>query len=254
MKNKLNLRDGTVLEEAERKITVRVESSLRAQPLQGNFDFAHLKAIHKALFSRLYDWAGETRTVDIGKGIQFASARFLLDNAAKVFRDLERDHCLIGLPYEKAIEKLAYYLGEINVLHPFREGNGRAQRIFISYLAQGTGLSLDFSKCEAERMLEASKYSAIACDNSKFEAILRDISEPLTLAEQKAFLRTVSPAAYAVFERSSGIPDRTEELAPTQKRPAQTMGDWRQQIAQRRAEGLSEKKEPHPKVRENIER
>lgn len=53
-------------------------------------------------------------------------------------------------------KKLAYYLGEINVIHPFREGNGRSQRIFIEYIAHNAGYTLDFMKISSRDMLEAS--------------------------------------------------------------------------------------------------
>lgn len=254
LKNKLNIRGAKKLEDAEREITARASVYLRAEPLRGDFDFAHLMAIHKTLFSSLYDWAGQPRTVDIGKGVQFATVEFLEDNALKIFRDLKRDNYLIGLPYEKAIKKLAYYLGEINVLHPFREGNGRAQRIFIAYLAEATGLSLDFSKCDSGRMLEASKYSAIAVDNTKFEAILKDISTPISLAEQKEFLRSVSPVALAVFEKTKGIPDRKEECGTEKPGKAMSMSDWQSQIAKIKANGGASEKDPHTKSKKEIQR
>ena len=252
LKNKLKIRDEDKLNEAERVITMRVEADLRAEPLKGNFDYAHLKNMHKMLFSEIYAWAGQPRTVDIGKGVQFAMVFFLEDNASKIFRDLKRDNYLIGLPYKQAIEKLAYYLGEINVLHPFREGNGRTQRLFITYLAQATGIELDFTKCDGNRMLEASKYSAIAADNTRFEAILRDIAEPMSLAEQKEFLKSVSPEALSVFEKCQTLRDRREELGPpAAQRPKAKAGDgftmdnWKAQIAQERQKTAVHQAEKH---------
>lgn len=234
--NKLNIHDAKTLSDAEREITARVAAALRTQPLKGDFDFTHLSNIHKILFSRLYDWAGKQRTVDIGKGVQFASVQFLKENTSKIFGDLKRDNYLIAIPYDKAMEKLAYYLGEINVLHPFREGNGRTQRLFITYLAQATGITLDFSKCDNKRMLEASMYSAIAADNTKFVSILKEISNPITLVEQREFLQSISTKALSVFD-SKNVQDRTRELETVKEKPLETMSDWKSQIAKMRENG-----------------
>lgn len=254
LKNKLNITDGNELNAAERQITVLVEAELRTAPVRGNLDYVHLRSVHYELFFRLYDWAGKPRVVDIGKGVQFASARFLDVNATKIFMDLRRDNYLIGLPYEKAIGKLAYYLGEINVLHPFREGNGRAQRLFISYVAQATGISLDFTKCETGRMLEASKYSAIACDNTKFEAVLKDISAPMAISEQKAFLKSMSPKILEVFEKTGNIPDRIQECSSVGPKPRHTMAEWKTIIAEEKANNNSQGKEPISKIKSDKER
>ena len=65
--NKLDIRDEKVLVETETAITFAKASMLEENPIDGSFDFAHLKEIHKFLFCDLYDWAGEIRTVDISK-------------------------------------------------------------------------------------------------------------------------------------------------------------------------------------------
>lgn len=74
--------------------------------------------------------------------------------------------------------KLAYYLSEINVLHPFREGNGRTQRLFIEYLAYEGGYDVDFSHVGDQEMIAASA-EAFACDYSAMEKIFRRITTPL---------------------------------------------------------------------------
>lgn len=60
--------------------------------------------------------------------------------------DLKKERYLQGLEMPALIHRLAYYLGELNAVHPFREGNGRVQRLFIEYLAENNGYYLDFSK------------------------------------------------------------------------------------------------------------
>ena len=74
--------------------------------------------------------------------------------------------------------RAAYYLGELNALHPFREGNGRAQRMFLSALARAAGFDLAWERVTAKEMVEASIRSLFSADNSGFERILRDIISP----------------------------------------------------------------------------
>lgn len=75
-------------------------------------------------------------------------------------------------------EKLHIAESEINVLHPFREGNGRAQRLFIEYLAENAGYSVDFSQVTDRQMIEASADSFL-CDYTKMNEIFAAITKPL---------------------------------------------------------------------------
>lgn len=142
--NKLNIKNADGLAEAEREITSLKLAMAKADPIKGRLDFAHLQDIHRYIFEDIYSWAGELRQVDISKGNQFCLCQHLQTYGERVFSELRAEQFLIGaadVPY-----RLAYYLSEINVLHPFREGNGRTQRLFIEYLANVAGYSVDFSK------------------------------------------------------------------------------------------------------------
>lgn len=72
-------------------------------------------------------------------------------------------------------ERLAFYLSEINVLHPFREGNGRTQRLFIEYLADNAGYTVDFSNVSNIEMIVASA-EAFACEYDKMNEMFRRIT------------------------------------------------------------------------------
>lgn len=210
--NKLDLRDAEMLSHAERKITALNDAAIRTVPVKGAFDFKHLLSIHKYLFSDLYTWAGSPRLVDIAKGnCFFSKSVFIASNAEKIFGDIKQENFLIGLPKEKAIERLAYFMGELNALHPFREGNGRTQRIFIGYLANATGIALDWTKVNREHMINASIHSMYG-DNSMLTAMLNEISKPLSIAEQYEFLKSISKAGTVVFDNCSSIPDRIIEF------------------------------------------
>ena len=80
---------------------------------------------------------------------------------------------------DQFVVRAAYYLGELNALHPFREGNGRTQRSFLSLLARAVGYDLAWERVAADQMIEASIQSLFRADNSGFERILADITAPL---------------------------------------------------------------------------
>ena len=101
--------------------------------------------------------------------MQFIEVQFL-----ELYNKLKQDNFLEG---EKEIEyvskKIAYYLSEINVIHPFREGNGRAQRIYCQQLCRNTGIFyLDFSMADEGEMLEAS-VDSFMCNYGKMETLIR---------------------------------------------------------------------------------
>lgn len=174
--NKLNITNSDDLSVAEREITSVKLAYAKQNKIKGNFDLKHLQKIHKFLFEDIYSWAGKLRHVNIAKGNQFCLAQNLESYADNIFSKLKAENYLVDA--ENVSERLAYYLSEINVLHPFREGNGRTQRLFIEYLALNAGYRVDFSDVTPEEMIIASAES-FACDyekiNSMFERITHRI-------------------------------------------------------------------------------
>lgn len=153
LKNKLDIRDQDQLDAFEADITLARIVSISDKPLKGNFDFDHLKSIHYELFQDIYDWAGETRRVDIlRENSRFANVRMIDSAANRIFVDLTNEQLFKGKEIAVVAKRLAHYLSEINVLHPFRDGNGRAQRVFISQLARVAGYSLDYSDLNQQEM------------------------------------------------------------------------------------------------------
>ena len=144
----------------------------------GHFDFAHLRAIHRYLFGPIYAWAGEPRTVAIGKGGSLvALPAYIAPYAEQVFGALAREDYLRALEPAQVVRRAAYYLAEINALHPFREGNGRTQREFLRELAARAGYEFAWEGTTAAAMTEAS-IRGMHGDLSGFEDILRDIIRP----------------------------------------------------------------------------
>lgn len=137
-----------------------------------NKNLKHLQAIHKYIFQDIYEWAGEIRKVDIAKGNMFCNVRFLSGQAAEIFGKLKEEDYLQGLEEEDLIGRLAYFFSEINVLHPFREGNGRSQREFIRCLALHNGYVVNFANASKEEMMKASEDSFL-CDYRAMEQLFK---------------------------------------------------------------------------------
>jgi len=107
--------------------------------------------------SRRIRRAGKLRTIDIGKGgNSFAHHRYLESAAAEIFGRLAKERNLKGLGPVQFSDRAAYYFGELNALHPFREGNGRTQREFISHLAQSNGYYIAWENMGRRNLLDAS--------------------------------------------------------------------------------------------------
>lgn len=184
LKNKLNISDSVALNVAEREITAMKILFLKKNMVKGNFDLNHLQKIHFLIFSDIYDWAGQLRTVDISKGNVFCRSMYLESCANDIFRKLKKDNYLLTFQRDEIPHKLAYYLGEINVIHPFREGNGRTQRLFIEYLAGINGFNIDFSSVTEHDMIKASAL-AFGGNYVKLNKIFDEIIAPISYQEQQ---------------------------------------------------------------------
>ena len=156
LRNKAEITNAEDLDTYEGELSTLRSIEILESPIAGQFDLAHLQRIHLALFQDVYDWAGKIRTVDISRGnSRFANVRFIESAANEIFNKLARENWLNGLDADALSKRLAHYLSEINALHPFREGNGRVQRIFISQLSLSAGYQLDYSDLEQEQIYQA---------------------------------------------------------------------------------------------------
>ncbi len=154
LRNKLGIRDERMLDAAEREITGLKAVEFVNNPFSEKLDFNYIKKLHKFLFNDIYDWAGETRVIDISKGNIFCQHELIEVNAEALMNELNTEDYLVDS--DDIAERLAYYLGDLNSIHPFREGNGRVQRLFIAELARRAGYSLDFSNITPKEMIIAS--------------------------------------------------------------------------------------------------
>jgi cell filamentation protein len=158
LKNTREIVDAKKLERAERSITFCSSQKLLLDPIKGHFDQAHLQAIHKHLFERIYPWAGELRRIDMHRrgSYGFTLLQFLQPNLNLLFERLSSDNYLKGLDSNTFTQRAARLLGELNTIHPFREGNGRTQREFIRELAAEAGHRINWKHVTQKQMYDAS--------------------------------------------------------------------------------------------------
>ena len=156
LRNKLRLNTAEELAAAEREITHAALILIRESPVRAAYDLPHLCAIHQRIFGDIYEWAGQIRTVAIAKGSLFCLPHYIESSSADIFRALRSENFLQGLERRSFVDRLTFYLGEVNTVHPFREGNGRTQRAFFEQLAREAGFTLNWQHLDAARNIEAS--------------------------------------------------------------------------------------------------
>ena len=126
---------------------------------------------------------GQIRTVDIRKNEEDASYFLIVgkitDAAAYVFDELKSENYLLGLQREKFIKRLAYFYDQLNYIHPFREGNGRTQRVFWSRVAHDARYEINWDQIIGNENDEASRRAAEESDLSALEAMFDRIADPL---------------------------------------------------------------------------
>lgn len=166
LKNKLNIKDQKSLDDAETLLLSDAYShffsKIEKQDLE--FNLSVLFEIHKYFLGPLYTWAGKVRRINISKDdVLFASAEYL-EQFLKELEDLFKK----GIPTKKdskpaIVRKLAFIHNELNVLHPFREGNGRTIRLFLDLMAAQVGYNLiEWDKVSHEKYIEACKLGMLS--------------------------------------------------------------------------------------------
>ena len=159
--NKFDIREEGKLNEVEGVLTsARYAEWLRAPKVE-TFDFNHYKAIHRFLFSDLYDWAGQIRTVNLSKkGTDFCPAGEIEPQAKLIFDRLKEQNYFKGLSHDAFVEEITDFYCTTNYLHPFREGNGRTQRAFLTQLIRSAGHDLNWSEVDGDLLMIATIQAA----------------------------------------------------------------------------------------------
>ncbi|WP_449555004.1 putative adenosine monophosphate-protein transferase Fic [Lelliottia amnigena] len=160
MRNKLNIRQAERLAQASYELTaLRAATLPLGPPARG---LPHLGAIHHHLYQDIFDWAGDIREVDIYQGdTRFCHFAYIEKEGNSLMQDLEEECYLVGLEKREFIARLSHYYCEINVLHPFRIGNGIAQRVFFEQLAIHAGYQLSWKDIEPDFWSAANQSGAM---------------------------------------------------------------------------------------------
>lgn len=177
LKNKGGISDQDLLDQYEADFTAVRLLELARNPVRGKFDLDHLCQIHRYLFQDVYDWAGNIRTVDIVRGdSRFCNVRNIQTYSNTVFSSLRDENYLTALSKKQFAARAAHYLSKINAIHPFREGNGRVQRLFMSQLAESAGFSMSYAALGRTEMYAAME-AAFFGNEKPLATLLFDISE-----------------------------------------------------------------------------
>lgn len=178
LRNMRDIRDKGELEELEARLTFLRSLQLASDPIPGEFDLVHLRAFHRYLFAGLYEWAGELRTVVLAKTDLFCLPEHIEAYATEIFAKLSEEGRLRNLDRDSFIDRLAHYAGDINALHPFRDGNGRTQRAFLAQLASDAGYRLDWERVDSQINIEAS-IASMQGDEAPMRNLLAEIVNPI---------------------------------------------------------------------------
>jgi cell filamentation protein len=149
--------------------------SLQPPPM-GAFDPSHYRALHRHLFQDVYEWAGVDRTIRTGKGGNwFCYPEYINAEMVKLFATLDAPAFQPGSDVESFVSAVADFLGELNVIHPFREGNGRTQLLFVRQLGLRAGHPFRSENIEADAFLSAM----ILSFHGEMEALIDELERML---------------------------------------------------------------------------
>jgi cell filamentation protein len=155
--NKLDIKDEDLLKEAEALYSAQRLLELAAEPIEGNLDLKHLQNIHQYIFQDIYPFAGLIRDENIFKDkTPFAQSQYIIPFATELFEKLKSEKYFESTCKETFSNRAAYYMSELNAIHPFRDGNGRATREFIRTLSFHCRFSLNWDSVKISELLEAS--------------------------------------------------------------------------------------------------
>lgn len=182
LKNKLNIRNREELKAAEEEFVAVKQMLLLQQPLRGHFTKNHLMRIHRFLFGEVYPFAGRFRREQISKGnTMFCPPTLIGREMDRVSFMIRESGFLRERDREKQIRNLSRVMSALNLIHPFREGNGRSIREFVRCMALGYGISLNWGNVERDTLLHAAVASLE--DELAFCAVLEQCREQEIITE-----------------------------------------------------------------------
>lgn len=172
LKNKLDIRDPVLLRKVEADLSTARQAEIFRTPVVGRFTATHLCNIHRKLLGDVYSFAGHFRREDIAKGTtRFVTYSQIKEKLQRLLGQLQQEKWLENVPFEAFVARSAYYMAELNYIHPFREGNGRAIREFMRLLFLHNGYVVQWDAVDVEALLNAMIDSVY--DTAHLEQILK---------------------------------------------------------------------------------
>lgn len=174
--NAFDIRDEDKLKELETVYALYRLSELQLKKPKDPTDLNVFLDIHRCLLQDVYPFAGKLREEMTSKGSStFAHPKHLASQLKQLFDELAEESYLKRMSKDVFIQRLAHYLAELNALHPFREGNGRAVREFARQLALNAGYLLDWAKIEEPAHIINAFVDSFNKDNERLEVLLGEI-------------------------------------------------------------------------------
>ena len=172
------------LDQIEADVVQSRTVDLSQQRIKATRDLIELRAIHRYLFQDVYAWAGDLRTVDIRKNVEgseyFVPVSLIERAATFTATELAEDNQLRGMNHSTFTARLAHHYDQLNYIHPFREGNGRTQRVFWDRVARDAGWRLTCLAVTGEVNDNASRIASEKQDLAPLIEMFDSIAEPLT--------------------------------------------------------------------------
>ncbi|NIK55374.1 Fic/DOC family protein [Kribbella shirazensis] len=222
LRNKFDERDPDTLKGLEYAAAADRQRELESgeADVPRTYDAQHLHALHAHLFQDVYDWAGKTRETELYKGGPGGFAppgqidRYLAD-AAELIESAD----WASMDREQFGEHAAKVYAYVNQAHPFREGNGRAAKMFMQHVSELSPYSLDFSKVSPQAWNQRSMLTAP--DLGKYEPVpeaLEPVFKAIAEPRPGGPTRTMIPAELKEARRVAGLDPRETPARTTQSR------------------------------------
>jgi len=178
--NELGITDAKELETAEQQLTELAALDIDFQPPP--YDLDYLRELHRNLFGDIYGWAGELRSIDLVKGdTRFCSCQRIAAEATKQFESLAAANYFEGDSRQDLVAHAAEFYVELNMSHPFREGNGRVQRILFEHMIINCGYEFSLGGISEEEWVQAN-VAGMNCNYRPMRKIFdRCIKAPLAI-------------------------------------------------------------------------
>ena len=228
LRNLQDERDGGYLQRLEYHETFNRQREILTGKVDipRTYDADHLRAIHRHLFGNLYEWAGEYRSVNMGK--PGAPAAFAHTSAISTY--LEDAHSAVqrtdwrSLDRDGFAERASATFAYINHAHPFREGNGRTAKVFMEHVAEQSGFTLEYSRVPPAAWNQASMLSApdlgmYEPDRGSLVPVFRELAQPATT--ENAPNRQGASGVPSVAEE---VRRQSAQMFPTSARAAMRSG------------------------------